>query len=104
MTPGERWRWAKHNRLARKIQLLEAQGALEDAEMEYHYARFLHTAASTECPTCQAAPGAYCAIFRRPDGTYTGHRDGSAYPMDKLVALFLHPARTTTPEALEAAR
>ncbi len=102
MTPTERWRSAERERLRAIRVLQDAEDGLVEAQMEWHYARFVYVAASVECPTCHAAPGAYCAIIQRPDGTYSNAPGWE--PEGRLIALFLHPARTTTPEALEVAR
>jgi hypothetical protein len=101
VTPGERWRYAQTYLTRAHSALRDAQEAVQEAEEEFHLARFLYVAASAECPTCGAAPWAYCALFQAPDGTYTWDA-GHPAPL-RLVALGLHPDRTTTPEALAAA-
>lgn len=103
MTPNERWTWAKRDRLNARLAVLDAQDALEEVEMEYHYARFIHVAAAEECPTCHTAPGAYCSIWETEGGDYLAG-NSPADQRVRLVALFLHPARTTTPAALAAAQ
>jgi hypothetical protein len=101
MTPNEQWKWAQRARLNAKIAVLDAVEAAEEAEREYHYARFVHVAASIECPTCGAASGSYCAIWRNES---TGEFFAGNGSRDlHLVALFLHPARTTSEAALAVA-
>ena len=103
MTPTERWAWAQRARVNAKIAVLDAMEAAELAEMEYHYARFVYVSTRTECPTCQAKPGAYCGIWQTEAGEYVAQLPPDEWRGGRLVALFLHPARTTTAEACEVA-
>lgn len=104
MTPGERMRWANHEILRHRIAVLDAKDALAEMAMEWHYARFIHIAASEECPTCHAPAGAYCALWRSKETGEVTAVPPDAWRQATVLALFLHPARTTTPEALEAAQ
>lgn len=103
MTPGERWKWAQRNRVNAKLAVYDAIEAAELAEMEWHYARFIFVASSAECPTCQAPAGAFCGLWRLQSGEIVARATGDEWRTAKLVALFLHPSRTTTAEARAAA-
>lgn len=103
MTPTERLRWATANRTRRMAELRDALDAVEESAQELHYARFLHAATSVDCPTCDTSAGSYCVIWRTGDGTYYAGANFYPLPEDRAVAFFIHPARSTTPEALFAA-
>lgn len=102
MTPAERWKWAQRNRVNAKLAVYDAIEAAELAEMEWHYARFISVSTREACPTCQAPAGAFCGLWRLQSGEVVADA-GDEWRTARLVALFLHPARTTTPEAREAA-
>ncbi len=103
MTPGERWKWAQRQNVNAKLAVYDAIEAAELAEMEYHHARFVYFSTRSECPTCGAAVGAYCGIWRTEAGEYVGALSDDQWRSARLIALFLHPARTTTPEVSEVA-
>jgi hypothetical protein len=103
VTPTERLRWARIQRTRTLAALADARDAVDEAADELHLARFVATATEEECPTCGASADAYCAIWQRNDGTYSRTRSGESWPADRLLALFLHRSRTTTPAALAAA-